>query len=109
MLGVDEVNRVSLCSSSVASKKRYTLRALAQRAQALAEMDIMDERKKIKATEMLLKQKKKQVCLKTKIGKADALVALSLNSSNSHVYSSLFKFILLTLHKFNKNMSHLLI
>ena len=59
--------------------------ALAQKAQALAELDAMDKRKEIEAAEMLLKNKKEQVCLKIQIRKADALVALSSNSSNSHV------------------------
>ena len=87
MLGDDKVDNVSLSSSSVASNKRMHLRALAQKAQALAEQDGMDERKEIEAEEMLLKNKKEQVRLKIQIRKEDALVSLSSNSSSSHVSS----------------------
>ena len=71
MLGDDKVDNVSLFSSSVASKKRLHLRALAQKAQALAELDAMKERKEIEAAEMLLKNKKEQVWLKIQIRKAE--------------------------------------
>ena len=71
----DEVDSLSLSSSSAASKKRLHLKALAQEAQALAELNAMDERKEIEAAEMLLKKKKEQIYLKTKIRKADALVS----------------------------------
>ena len=88
MCNDDEVDSIYyFLQALLPPKKRLHLRALAIEAQALAELDAMDERKEIEAAEMLLKKKKRTNTPKNQNKKGTCTCPLSLNSSNSDVSS----------------------